>query len=142
MNKELQAGFTLIELVVVMVILGILAAVAIPQFVDLRADARTARIEGVAGVISSASAVNYASCQVAGAGATVVANCGALSTLVTGVPVASVANAAAVAASVAAGNYVLQQDEALTDGNAGTCTLTDPDAGTTTFSGIGAAGCT
>ena len=139
MDKELQAGFTLIELVVVMVILGILSAVAIPQFVDLRADARTARIEGVAGVVSSASAVNYASCQVAGAGATAVADCGDLAGLVTGVTIDDVADAAAATAST---NYALRQDQTLTDGTAGTCTLSDPDNNTVNFSGIGAAGCT
>ncbi len=44
----------------VIVILGVLSAVAIPKFVDLKADAQDAATKGVAGAISSASAINYA----------------------------------------------------------------------------------
>ncbi|MDK2847481.1 MAG: hypothetical protein PWP34_834 [Desulfuromonadales bacterium] len=55
-----QSGFTLIELVVVIVVLGILAAVAVPKFVDLQGDAREAAVKGVAGNLASASALNYA----------------------------------------------------------------------------------
>jgi prepilin-type N-terminal cleavage/methylation domain-containing protein len=58
--KQVQRGFTLIELVMVIVILGVLAAVAIPKFVDLKGDAQTAALQGVAGGVASASAVNYA----------------------------------------------------------------------------------
>jgi MSHA pilin protein MshA len=49
-----QKGFTLIELVVVIVILGILAATAAPKFIDLTGDARKSTMQGVQGSINSA----------------------------------------------------------------------------------------
>lgn len=62
--KKAQSGFTLIELVMVIVILGILAAVALPKFVDLKSDAQMASMQGVAGAAASASAINYAGCSI------------------------------------------------------------------------------
>ncbi len=59
MNKK---GFTLIELIIVIVILGILAAVAVPRFTDLQEDAKKGRLKGLKAAVITAANIGHAHC--------------------------------------------------------------------------------
>ena len=117
-----QAGFTLIELVAVMVILSILAVVAVPQFVDLRTEARAAAVAGVAGALASGSSLNFARRSVNPANGVAITNCTDVTNTLQGT--ALPAGYTIVAGAITAGNVV-------------TCTLNGPSGSTATFAAIG-----
>jgi prepilin-type N-terminal cleavage/methylation domain-containing protein len=122
-NRRNQQGFTLIELVLVIVILGILAAVAIPRFINLAGNAQQAAVQGMAGGLGSASAINYSGCAavnnvVTPGTCSQVASCSAVATLLT--PALTLGAAGAPIANT----YNLAADTAVaTNGAEATCTL-------------------
>lgn len=120
--RKNQKGFTLIELVIVIVILGILAAVAVPKFIDLQADAQQATTEGIAGAMAAAAAINHAGCLITNNAPTAgkcvaVPDCAAVAALVTPAVVLAAAGAGV------SNSYNFAANTTVTNGVEGICTL-------------------
>jgi MSHA pilin protein MshA len=115
------SGFTLIELVIVIAIVGILSAVAIPKFINLSANAQSAATTAIAGALGSANANNYGSRKVVSTLGVAVSNCTDLSNaLQGGLPSGYAITSGAVSADASV-----------------TCTLTGPNSSTATFIATG-----
>lgn len=123
MDKLLQVGFTFIELIIVIVVLGILAAVAVPKFLNVSSNAQQAAVNTIAGALGAASATNYGVRSASSSQGSAISNCQNVGSLLPG-------------GSLPSGYTITSQS--ITAGTDATCTVTRTSGGqTATFTATG-----
>ena len=121
-----QSGFTLVELVVVIIILGVLSAVALPKFVNLSGEARNAAVKGVGAAASTGFAINYAARKASSAAAVGVTGTNATICAANGAGLAPVMTGGFPAGySVIPGALTTSCATVGQDGQSGTCIVRD-----------------